>query len=59
MKGPDTAGDGGGTKGDAALARITNELEALNVRMAEQLLKKAKQVMPAATAKQAAGNSSS
>lgn len=49
----------GGTAGDAAMARITAQLEALNIRMAELQLEKAKKVMPAATAKQAAGNAQS
>jgi hypothetical protein len=47
------------TSGDAAMAAITARLEALNLRMAELQAQKAEKVMPAATAKQAAGNASS
>jgi hypothetical protein len=43
----------------ANMSQITRELRRLNMRMAQQQLEKARRVMPAATAKQAAGNSSS
>lgn len=47
------------TAGDAALERITQRLEALNLKLAEQKAQKAETVMPAAEAKNAAGNASS
>lgn len=47
------------TAGDAALERITQRLEALNLKVAEQKAQKAETVMPANAAQAAAGNASS
>lgn len=47
------------TAGDAALERITQRLEALNLKIAEQKAQKAETVKPADAAQSAAGNSSS
>ena len=47
------------TAGDAALERITQRLEDLNLKVAEQKAQKAETVMPANAAQSAAGNAAS
>ncbi|WP_299507330.1 hypothetical protein [uncultured Roseobacter sp.] len=58
MEGAVKPDSGGAAKSDAIFDNLINRLEAVNIKQVEKQVKKAEVVMPAATAKQAAGNSS-